>query len=82
MLHKPDRDGVPDHHAKFYAAGVVLALAYLHNKVANALNTDSFSVCQLYLFIKQLADKPAYYSYQHECVFATFWGMCAIVFYS
>lgn len=32
VLHKPDRDGVPDHHAKFYAAGVMLALAYLHSK--------------------------------------------------
>lgn len=32
VLHKPDRDGVPDNHAKFYATGVLLALAYLHSK--------------------------------------------------
>lgn len=32
VLHKPDKDGVPDLHAKFYAAGVLLALSYLHTK--------------------------------------------------
>lgn len=32
VLHKPDRDGVPDHHAKFYATGILLALSYLHAK--------------------------------------------------
>lgn len=32
VIHKPDKDGIPDSHAKFYAAGVLLALAHLHRK--------------------------------------------------
>lgn len=32
VLHTPQGDGVPEASAKFYAAGVILALAYLHSK--------------------------------------------------
>jgi len=32
VIHKPDRDGIPDAHAKFYGLGVLLALAHLHSK--------------------------------------------------
>jgi CRP-like cAMP-binding protein len=32
VIHKPDRDGIPDYHAKFYALGVLLALSHLHNR--------------------------------------------------
>jgi len=32
VLHTPQNDGVPDAQAKFYGAGVFLALAYLHSK--------------------------------------------------
>jgi CRP-like cAMP-binding protein len=32
VLHKANSDGVPDHQAKFYAIGVLNALAYLHAK--------------------------------------------------
>ncbi len=32
MLHTNTSDGVPDSSAKFYAAGVILAIAYLHSK--------------------------------------------------
>lgn len=32
VLHTPQNDGVPDAQAKFYAAGVLLGLAYLHGK--------------------------------------------------
>lgn len=32
VLHTPQGDGVPDASAKFYAAGVILALAHLHSK--------------------------------------------------
>lgn len=32
VLHTPSSDGVPEAQAKFYAAGVLLGLAYLHSK--------------------------------------------------
>jgi serine/threonine protein kinase len=32
VIHKENHDGVPDPSAKFYAAGVLLAVAYLHSK--------------------------------------------------
>jgi cGMP-dependent protein kinase 1 len=32
IVHTNTTDGVPEHQAKFYAAGVLLALGYLHNK--------------------------------------------------
>lgn len=32
VIHKPDKDGIPDAHAKFYGLGVLLALAHLHAK--------------------------------------------------
>jgi serine/threonine protein kinase len=32
VLHTATGDGVPDLHAKFYGAAVILALGYLHNK--------------------------------------------------
>jgi len=32
VLHTPQNDGVPDPQAKFYGAGILLALAYMHSK--------------------------------------------------
>jgi cGMP-dependent protein kinase len=32
VIHKSDRDGIPDYHSKFYACGILLALAHLHRK--------------------------------------------------
>ena len=32
VLHTPRRDGVPEKQAKFYAAGVIEGLTYMHNK--------------------------------------------------
>jgi len=32
VLHTPSNDGVPDPQAKFYGAGVLLALSYMHSK--------------------------------------------------
>lgn len=50
VLHTPSRDGVSEKDAKFYAAGILEGLTYMHNKHGAFINESTYLEVVSYLF--------------------------------